>query len=50
MANRRTYADVINPGINPNTNYQNQQNSFILDDSQRPQSSSQVRSADDLRN
>lgn len=49
MANRRTYADVINPGNNPNSQYQNQQTSFVLDD-QRQQSSSNVRSADEIRN
>ena len=49
MANRRTYADVINPGTNPNPpTYQNQQSSYVLDDQHLQ--SSQMRSADDLRN
>lgn len=38
MANRRTYADVINPGNNPNSNFQNQQSNFILDDHRQPSS------------
>ena len=47
MANRRTYADVINPGNNPNTQYQNQSSTHILDE-QRIQPMNN-RSAEELR-
>ena len=31
MANRQTYRDVIQPGYNPQQNFQNSSNAFILD-------------------